>query len=169
MSASRVYRGRLPRDFPQHSAFGKFLMQQVEKLPIVSTNNPETFSFTKEAWIRIVQQFQHGMPVTFALEEQKCWPLSFTAARGYPTIHIKITSDAIDKRIAAHRLIYKLYHPEEHLILGDRTRQVSHLCGNCRCANPKHMLIEDDKTNKSRNYCRHGSVNLCPHVPKCEF
>jgi hypothetical protein len=43
----------------------------------------------------------------------------------------------------------------------------SHLCGNWRCVNVKHIYPEPGPINCSRNSCFHGSLDLCPHDPPC--
>lgn len=56
--------------------------------------------------------------------------------------------------------------------------QLSHLCGNWHCCNPKHMVIESGRDNRSRNRntcltdkgkmkCGEGVTLHCPHWPEC--
>lgn len=170
MCAARNPRGRLPASHPLHLEFGRILNAQIVSLPLITKDKPEMLSFTRDSWRRIAMQFQRGLPPTVNVSNSaQCWCLTFTAARGYPTIHVKITGANIDKRINAHRLIFKLFHPEAALVLGDRKQQVSHVCGNTACVNPSHLVLESDKANKQRNYCRNGAAHLCPHNPKCIF
>ena len=162
--------GRLPGNHPEHSAFGRLLRPQVNEVPLVDHDAPDRLSFTHPSWWTIVRQFQRGLPSSVDVStDGPCWCLTFEGSRGYPTIHVKITAAGIDKRIGAHRLMYKLFNPRVELVHGDRSLQVSHRCGRKKCVNPDHLVLESDRDNKQRNYCRHGAAHLCPHVPKCIF
>lgn len=52
---------------------------------------------------------------------------------------------------------------------------VSHLCGNARCFNPDHLLIESKANNQRRKNCKvsvacpccNTFVNVCDHIPSC--
>lgn len=46
---------------------------------------------------------------------------------------------------------------------------VSHLCGNNKCWNPHHLVLESPQQNEDRKGCRYGALELCPHAPKCIF
>jgi hypothetical protein len=153
-----------------HAALGDLLTAQIRHIPHIDRDDPEHLSFTRGTWLRIACMFQRGMPVAVDVsDDDACWCLDLTAARGYPTIHVKITAAGIDKRFNAHRLMFKMFNPGVPMTLGDRTHQVSHRCGASKCVNPKHLVVENDSANKNRNYCRFGSLQLCPHTPQCVF
>jgi hypothetical protein len=50
-------------------------------------------------------------------------------------------------------------------------QQASHRCYNKPplCINPRHLIWEEDGSNKDRNNCANGCARLCPHVPVCIF
>lgn len=48
-------------------------------------------------------------------------------------------------------------------------RHVSHRCGDNKCWNPYHLVLEDAAANEDRKGCRYGALELCPHQPKCIF
>lgn len=41
-------------------------------------------------------------------------------------------------------------------------KDVSHLCGNCLCVNPDHLILEDSKTNQRRKGCKGYVTCPCP-------
>jgi hypothetical protein len=126
-------------------------------------------SFTYATWRGFIEQYARGLPTTVDVHARGCWLLTFAAQRGYPTIHLKVTAANIDKRFNAHRLMYKLFNHGAELPQGDRSKQVSHLCGKSLCVNPAHLVLESDAANKDRRGCKYGALNLCPHLPKCFF
>ena len=162
--------GRQHKNVPMHQELGRLLAAQIHRIPDVVTDDPEHLIFKKETWRKLAGMYQRGLPISADISaDDACWSLDTTAPRGYPTIHLKITHAHIDKRFNAHRLMFKLFNPDVEMTLGDRTQQVSHRCGNCKCVNPKHLVMENDKANKNRNYCRFGAEYLCPHTPQCMF
>jgi hypothetical protein len=45
----------------------------------------------------------------------------------------------------------------------------SHLCGNCRCFNAKHLVWEEPSVNIDRDLCHSNKRAVCPHNPPCLF
>jgi hypothetical protein len=67
-----------------------------------------------------------------------------------------------------HRIAYR-YGNNGALILADA--QVSHLCHEPRCFNPKHLTQELGNLNRERACCRRAADEFqdyrCPHLPTC--
>lgn len=132
-------------------------------------NNADELMFSDGVWRSAIKSFQRALPPSVDVTGVGCWQLECSAPQGYGTIHINSKDAKIDKRINAHRLMFKLFNPDVNLSLGDRKMQVSHRCHKNMCVNPNHLVLESDKDNKDRDGCRYGSTYRCPHSPKCLF
>lgn len=82
----------------------------------------------------------------------------------YPTgsAAITIVVDRMQYQRPLHRIVLLLHSKDAGLDILDSEQQASHPCMNLinkdgrgyrQCANPFHMVIEDDRTNKSRQRC----------------
>lgn len=72
-------------------------------------------------------------------------------------------------RALAHVFVYLYFRPEETI-----DTDVSHLCGNQYCINPRHLTEESRSVNISRIGCfgylisgTSVSTSECPHNPRC--
>ena len=93
-----------------------------------------------------------------------------THHKGYKT-----TSTCFDgvkkKKQRIHRLVYKTVNNDESI----DTLEVSHLCGNAECSEPKHLIAETSKLNQQRKNCigytlfKNELVCACRHNPKCKI
>ena len=58
------------------------------------------------------------------------------------------------KQVLAHRLSYKLSHPDFDMdFKGEDNLTVSHLCGKKTCVEPSHLVLEPLSVNSSRRSC----------------
>jgi len=104
-------------------------------------------------------------------------------AKGYiqikvKTPHLSTDTSKTNTKVQLHQLI-AWNHPdaEKRDIFRDAIqkgeKELSHLCGNKRCANPDHLAIEDSFTNKSRWGCpaviiiNNKQYPCCKHKPSC--
>jgi len=124
-----------------------------------------------------------GAPPTLAQEE--CWNPA-----GSSTMMVCHGDYQYQRPLHRLTLLLKL-RDDGHSLKGiNEEDQASHLCpdainddkrGDKHCCNPHHMVLEDDKTNKSRQRCpgwlwiepRDGNpgdfwYNACKHQPKCK-
>jgi hypothetical protein len=68
------------------------------------------------------------------------------------------------------------FYATGHVMPERVNEHLSHLCGNSKCFNPAHLIVEDPKTNNARKNCM-GAVRCpcpcqkafwtCVHEPKC--
>lgn len=67
--------------------------------------------------------------------------------------------------------LYELKKQDDNYRMPNDGKEFSHFyCNNPKCINPKHIVFEDPRINKSRLYCRlyvnHDNF-MCLHEPKC--
>lgn len=151
------------------------------------------YQHTKEEWHKIIDMalsrlFTHDALKQCEQRNMACW-LSCAKRKGkgdnYP--HIKIGKHWV--RICKYLRFIVADDDERALIwnhVGDMSWHCSHLCHNSLCINPYHLIMEDQRSNVSRNSClkqwnrvtfngrsNHGlnRISPCPakHQPKCLF
>lgn len=105
---------------------------------------------------------------------------------GYKAVNLSNTSSREDGHTNEKIGIKKMYLHHLALVADDRRDelswctqannifQVSHLCHNGGCFNPRHLLVEESERNKARNSCQGHEIieysgwgpmryNPCPH------
>lgn len=82
-----------------------------------------------------------------------------------------------------HSIAFVAAAPENAKLLADawagtgaEHKELSHLCDNAGCINPKHLFLEDHATNMERSHCQRGLCEIggefftnCTLVPPCIF
>ena len=70
------------------------------------------------------------------------------------------------KTFNVHRLMFLCHY--QITSLPDKF-EVSHLCGNCRCVNPEHLIMEHHVINEDRKLCHAATspTHHCRHLIKC--
>lgn len=98
--------------------------------------------------------------------------------KGYPRVKIG------QQMVYAHHISFMAANVEERnksmfqSSWRDTTMEISHICGNPKCVNPNHLLLEPEQFNKHRDACHALAFNFscpscssvidtCPHVPRC--
>ena len=78
----------------------------------------------------------------------------------YPSC--RVVHNKLQYQRPIHRMMHQLLERQEERPFLTKEQQSSHLCmdsvnldgkGAIHCCNPQHMVVEDDKTNKSRQRC----------------
>ena len=86
-------------------------------------------------------------------------------AGGYGVINVKLSKTSPWRSIVVHRVSFMMHNNTPHL---DKHGDVSHLCHNSLCINPKHLSLEPHHINNNRQFCKmkghclgHHSYPLC--------
>lgn len=98
--------------------------------------------------------------------------------RGYPRVKLDgaMTYAHHISFVAAH--IDKRNNPIFRRDWVDPSLEISHICGNPKCINPEHLLLEPEALNKHRDCCHAftfltrcpnclATIDSCPHIPPC--
>lgn len=67
----------------------------------------------------------------------------------------------------ANLLIYGLLNDTQKLGIIYERWELSHLCGNWRCMNHNHHIVESKHTNLERMSCFKDASKTCQHNPAC--
>lgn len=128
-----------------------------------SRNTPKSISqFTQEelktARTRILQTVTTTDP-------NECW-LCLEGCpkknpKGYATIWVGIGKN---RNRALRHIVMAALASDEPL---NGELDVSHLCGQCKCVNPSHLIQETHKINLSRKRCHQNLSLSCSHSPAC--
>ena len=140
-------------------------------------------------WHRILIRLALSLDVDCSGSENDCWLTSLSMdAGGHPKY--KVVPGRVEKRddVRNNRLDGKWYFYRDENGQGVQTsigrlacvlrkgipgsmQQASHLCHNDPqgCFNPRHLVWESDRMNKSRNGCIHSCRFFCPHEIKCIY
>ena len=65
------------------------------------------------------------------------------------------------------RAVYVLEHRLPDLLRNSEAGDVSHLCTNQLCINPRHLTLETRAANCQRRACHQGRNMACVCVPPC--
>ena len=90
----------------------------------------------------------------------------------YGTVSVKKFLNKTDRKhvghftVNSHVLSYFLQHDT---LPDDRTQVISHVCGNSKCVNAVHLVIEPQAVNLRRGLCFAGKKCTQEHVPHCKI
>jgi len=160
-----------------------FFLIPDSKKPPQGQPGSEYYKYTKQLWKEVLeraifssQHYNIRPPSDVTTIKDDCWFCN-SHAKSIP-ITWQEKSKGYSHSPLLYNMIYVLFHPHElDRVLGrqdpnnPQTRlvddHVSHLCGNGWCWNPWHLILEPGWYNEHRKYCRFGSIENCPHFPKC--
>jgi len=151
------------------------------------------YQHTKEEWHKIIdlalsRLFTHDPLKQCEQRNMACW-LSCGRRRGKGNNYPHIMVGRHEVRVGKYLRFLVADDDERALIwnhVGDTSVHCSHLCHNTICINPYHMIMEDNRSNISRNSCLKqwnrvtfngrslhavNAIAPCPskHQPKCFF
>ena len=93
------------------------------------------------------------------------WTSTTSKDKKYGVISYKHPIEKKWKKITVHRLAFMISH---HILNPDPKLDCSHLCHNCLCINPDHLVLEPKHINNNRNTClsrgvcqKHDSLPAC--------
>lgn len=160
-----------------------FFLNPSIKKPPQGEPGSEYYKYTKILWKEVLeraifssQHYNIRPPSAVNTIKDECWFCN-SHAKSIP-ITWQEKSKGYSHSPLLYNLSYVLFHPHElDRVLGrqdpnnTQTRlvddHVSHICGNGWCWNPWHLILEAGWYNEHRKYCRFGSIDNCPHLPKC--
>jgi hypothetical protein len=107
--------------------------------------------------------------------EDECWIYagsSFSGSSQNISVMVTFWHGAIQYKLCIHlafviMLLDGLLTEEAKEGIIEHWWSASHLCGNWRCVNVRHICPEPGSVNSSRNSCFHGGRQVCIHDPPC--
>jgi len=181
--SSQVYRVVPPFELPKPSTAkpkkqttekARNYQEQREMTKLKKRLFYNTYAAKMETRLRqLTNKFVDGLAATKT--EDECWIYAgsgWTGTSDKISVEVKFRHEGKPYRLRINigfvsMVLQNLLTAEAKEGIIEEWWHASHLCGNWRCVNVRHIHPEPGPVNITRNGCFHGHVAVCPHEPPC--